>query len=403
MRREPERGGSQHLTGRVSTPNEAGLNRLDGGVGRNAIGGGRVLQGVRDVDVLVAGAGQAGLSAAYHLQRRGLARGSGFVVLDANPGPGGAWRHRWPSLTLGAAHRVHDLPGLPLGDPDPSEPASAVVSRYYEAYERTFDLPVHRPDRIVRVTSPDCPAGPLVAHTDRGIWRTRVLVNATGTWDRPHWPYYPGRELFRGRQLHTHDFRSAEELRGQHVVVVGGGTSAVQFLLQLAEVTTTTWVTRRPPEFTERPFDPAWGRDVERRVDARVRAGLSPLSVVAATGLPLTGEYQRGIDAGILVAREMFTSITTDGVRFADGSEVRADAILWATGFRASLGHLAPLRLREPGGGIAMDGTTVVRDPRVQLVGFGPSASTLGATRAGRRAALNALAALGDEQSAIAG
>lgn len=303
--------------------------------------------------MLVAGAGQAGLSAAYHLRRRGLPRESGFVVLDANPGPGGAWQHRWPSLTLGAAHRIHDLPGLPLGEPDPTEPASAVVARYYTEFERRFELPVHRPVRVRRVTSPKGVASPLLVHTDAGDWRTRVLVNATGTWDRPHWPYYPGRELFRGRQLHTRDFRSAEELCGQRVVVVGGGTSAVQLLLQLAEVgATTTWVTRRPPEFVRRPFDVEWGRSVERRVDERVRAGLSPLSVVAATGLPLTEQYQRGIDAGVLVARDMFTSITPHGVRFAGGEEVRADAILWATGFRAALGHLAPLRLREAGGGI---------------------------------------------------
>ncbi|NWO67976.1 NAD(P)-binding domain-containing protein, partial [Escherichia coli] len=82
---------------------------------------------------------------------------------------------------------------------------------------------------------------------------TELVINGTGTWDRPHWPYYPGRESFRGRQLHTHDFRSAEEFRGRHVVVVGGGTSAVQFLLQLAAAgATTTWVTRRPPRFTDR-------------------------------------------------------------------------------------------------------------------------------------------------------
>jgi cation diffusion facilitator CzcD-associated flavoprotein CzcO len=176
-------------------------------------------------------------------------------------------------------------------------------------------------------------------------------------------------------------------------VVVGGGTSAVQFLLELAEVATTTWVTRRPPEFSPREFDSEWGRDVERRVDDRVRRGLLPTSVVAATGLPLTTEYQRGIDAGVLVAGPMFETITEHGVRFADGGEVRADAILWATGFRASLDHLAPLRLREPGGGIRVEGTTVVRDPRIQLVGFGASASTLGANRAGRVAAMSALAA----------
>lgn len=342
--------------------------------------------------MVVIGAGQAGLSAAYHLQRRK----ADFVVLDANPGPGGTWQHRWPSLTLGTTHRIHDLPGMPLGSPQPEERASSVVARYYGDYERHFSLPVLRPVQVRQVTSPVGTDGPLLVHTDRGTWRTRVVINATGTWDRPHWPYYAGRELFRGRQLHTHDFRGAEEFRGKHVVVVGGGTSAVQFLLQIAEVATTTWVTRRPVQFTRRPFDPEWGRDVERRVGERTAAGLSPLSVVAATGLPLIEEYQRGIDAGVLVDREMFTSITPDGVRFADGSEVGADVILWATGFRASLGHLAPLRLRESGGGIRMDGTTVVKDPRVQLVGYGPSASTLGATRAGRRAAMNAVRALED-------
>ncbi len=352
---------------------------------------------MRDVDVTVIGAGQAGLSAAYHLGRRGL---RDFAVLDANSGPGGAWRHRWPSLTLGHAHRIHDLPGLPLGTPDPTEPASAVVSRYYEEYEQRFGLPVHRPVKVDRVTSPDGPNGSLVVHTDAGVWRSPVLINATGTWDSPHWPYYPGRERFRGRQLHTHDFHSAEEFRGKHVLVVGGGTSAVQFLLQISKVTSTSWVTRRPPEFTERPFDAEWGRDVERRVGDRVRAGLAPLSVVSATGLPLIPAYRQGIEEGVLVAREMFTQIERDGVRFADGSFLRTDVILWATGFRASLNHLAPLQLREPGGGIRMDGTTVVRDPRVQLVGFGPSASTLGANRAGRAAALTALAKLEPEQAA---
>ncbi len=339
---------------------------------------------MRDIDVVVVGAGQAGLSASYHLLRKGV----DFVVLDANPGPGGAWRHRWPSLTLGSTHRIHDLPGLPLEDADPHIPASEVVSDYYGRFESALSVPVLRPVRVRRVTSL---GDPLLVETDQGSWRTTVLVNATGTWDRPHWPYYPGRERFRGRQLHTHDFVSAEELAGLRVVVVGGGTSAVQFLLQLAPVATTTWVTRRPAEFVERTFDPEWGRDVERSVADRVRRGLPSGSVVSHTGLPLTPAYQRGIDAGVLVARPMFTSIEEDGVRFADGSFVAADAILWATGFRAALDHLAPLRLREPGGGIRMDETTVVRDPRVQLVGYGPSASTLGATRAGRTAALAAV------------
>ncbi|GAB2623560.1 NAD(P)-binding domain-containing protein [Kocuria himachalensis] len=341
--------------------------------------------------VVVIGAGQAGLSAAHHLRRRGLVPEEDFVVLDANPGPGGAWRHRWPSLTFGGAHGIHDLPGLPLGVPDPAEPASAVVARYYGEYERRFGLPVHRPVAVRRVET-ESDDGPLDVITDAGTWRTELVINGTGTWDRPYWPYYPGRESFRGRQLHTHDFRTAEEFRGRHVVVVGGGTSAVQFLLQLAAAgATTTWVTRRPPRFTDREFDPDWGRDVERRVDERTRAGLPPASVVSATGLPLSAPYRAGIESGTLVSAGPLRAVTPAGVRLADGREVRADAILWATGFRPALDHLAPLGLREPGGGIRVDGVRVLRDPRVLLVGYGASASTLGATRAGRAAAREAV------------
>jgi hypothetical protein len=81
-------------------------------------------------------------------------------------------------------------------------------------------------------------------------------------------------------------------------------------------------------------------------------------------------------------------------VAWADGSAVEADVILWATGWRAALGHLAPLRLRGPGGGIPLDGTRVRSDPRIHLVGYGPSASTIGANRAGRAAASEVVALL---------
>lgn len=82
----------------------------------------------------------------------------------------------------------------------------------------------------------------------------------------------------------------------------------------------------------------------------------------------------------------MFTEIVPEGVRQVDGSILEADVILWATGFRAALDHLAPLHLRGRGGGIRMEGTRVADEPRVHLVGYGPSSSTIGANRAGRAA-----------------
>jgi hypothetical protein len=100
---------------------------------------------------------------------------------------------------------------------------------------------------------------------------------------------------------------------------------------------------------------------------------------------------------GVLKRLPMFSEIIEDGVRWADGTEIRADVILWCTGFRSSLDHLAPLLLREPSGGIVMTGrlaTQVAKNPRIHLVGYGPSASTIGANRAGSAAASELMAYL---------
>lgn len=353
----------------------------------------------RETDIVVIGAGQAGLSAAYHLKRMGLTPVSGFVVLDGAPRPGGAWQHRWPSLTLSTVNRIHDLPGMAFADAvdaDATEVrASVAVPRYFEAYEEDFDLPVFRPVRVEAVTDRD---GRLVVATGRGELSARGLINGTGTWEAPYVPHYPGAERFTGRQLHTRDYRTADEFDGQHVIVVGGGISAIQLLDEVSRVTTTTWVTRRPPEFRSGPFDQAAGRRAVAQVEERVRRGLPPNSVVSVTGLPVTPTIEAMRDRGVLERRPMFDEILEDGVRWSDGTVERADVILWCTGFRSALDHLAPLGLRGPDGGITMAGrlaTQVAADPRIHLVGYGPSASTIGANRAGGAAVRELVGVLG--------
>ncbi|WP_306748922.1 FAD-dependent oxidoreductase [Saccharothrix yanglingensis] len=338
------------------------------------------------MDVVVIGAGQAGLSTAHFLGRAGL----DHLVLDAEDGPGGAWRHRWPTLRMATVHAIHDLPGTPFAEPDPDAPANEALPAYFAEFERREGLDVLRPVRVraVRDHVPGDRRGPLDVETDRGTFTADALVNATGTWTRPFVPRYPGQELFRGRQLHSSRYPGPGEFAGEHVIVVGGGTSAVQQLLEIAaHGGTTTWVTRREPEFSDEPFGPGIGRAAVARVEERVRRGLPPRSVVSVTGLSLTPAVREGLRTGVLARRPLFARITEDGVVWPDGRSERADAILWATGFRAALDHLAPLRLRAPGGGVVLDGTRVVADPRVHLVGYGPSASTIGASRAGRAAA----------------
>lgn len=426
--------------------------------------------------VVVIGAGQAGLSAAGELVRRGAVVGEDLLVLDAEDGPGGAWRHRWDSLTIGKAHRIADLPRFPAGDMDESRPSNAVVPEYYGRYEVDRELQVLRPVRVTAVRSTGVPAERLrlddasrrrdateertgapgvprdtlllvEAETPEGrcAWWTRMVVSAAGTWRHPYVPHVPGIETFAGRQLHTATYRDPEDLAGQRLLVVGGGLSAVQMILEITPVTASVvWATRRPPNFTFTAFDEIWGAEVEAAVNARTAAGARPVSVVRTTGIPMLPAYLDGVERGLLVSRGMFDRVRPDGVRFSPSvtsqdpaglgpsaqrgsglvvpaswrpyereTWVEAETIFWNTGFRAALEHLAPLRLREraddavPGGaardgrggrdsGIRTDGRTgVVKDPRVLLVGYGSSASTLGATRAGAEAARRAAKRLG--------
>jgi cation diffusion facilitator CzcD-associated flavoprotein CzcO len=373
--------------------------------------------------VVVIGAGQAGLSAAYHLRRQGFVAAVGpaaaaatgsaagdaaaagaqrtFVVLDSEPGPGGAWQHRWRSLTMATVNEIFDLPGFPQPAVDPSEPSREAVPRYFTAFERRFELPILRPCRVSTVCRVNGdPAGELLVTTDRGSFTARAIVNATGTWTNPTLPHYPGQESFAGRQLHTRDYATKDEFVGQRVAVVGGGISAIQQLEEISRVATTFWYTRRPPVFLDGKFMPeTTGRATVAKVAADVEAGRPTGSVVSYTGLFWTPYALAARARGALARRPMFTAIEPQGVRETNGSLTAVDTILWATGFKPALAHLAPLALQGALGGIAMRGTQVASEPRVHLVGFGPSQSTVGANRAGR-AAVTALIKLLNVQDA---
>lgn len=302
-----------------------------------------------------------------------------------------------------------------MNRPDPKTPASTLVAGYYGAYENEFSFAVVRPVKVSRVepTSED-PSSPLRVSSDDGReWITRMVLNATGTWTNPYVPYIPGIDKFQGKQLHTVNYRKAEDFKGKKVLVVGGGLSAVQFLLELEGLAETTWATRRPPNFTQREFDAGWGIAVERAVRERTFNGKAPASVVRTTGIPQIPDYLAGVDRGLIVSRGMFEEITPTGVVFGEppaerseglgpsagttlavpeswkpypaGTHLDVDVIFWNTGFRAALRHLAPMKLRGQGRGIELiDEVSPASDARVLLVGYGSTASTVGATRAGR-------------------
>jgi putative flavoprotein involved in K+ transport len=243
----------------------------------------------------------------------------------------------------------------------------------------------------------------LVVRTDHGDVATRVLVNATGTWGAPFVPYYPGMRDFQGTQVHTATYRSAEELAGKRVLVVGGGTSAIGFLLELEGVAAKTfWATRRPVDYRDHgELDLASAVNAVQQQDAAARAGKALPSIVSGTGVPKTRRIAAAIERGLLEQRPMFDHLEPYAVVWPDGTRERIDAIIWATGFRPDLRHLAPLKLRDAAGGVAVTTGAVERDPRIFFAGYGPTASTIGANRAGRTLARQVFSALGLSTSPV--
>jgi hypothetical protein len=349
------------------------------------------------VDVVVVGAGQAGLATGFYLRRSGLS----YLLLDEQPGPGGAWRHGWDSLRLFSPAQWSSLPGwlMPRGADAVAEdgyPSRDEVLAYLAEYERRYALPVERPVRVdaVRRAAGDR----LRVESARGTWEARAVVSATGSWARPFVPELPGRELFRGVQLHSAAYRTPAPFAGRRVVVVGGGNSGAQIVAELSEVAEVTWATLAPPTFLPEHVD---GRYLFEQATARYRAlkeGREPEPPRSLGDVVLVAPVRRALAAGRLTSVPMFARLTTGGVAWADGREAAADAVLWCTGFRPALEHLRPLGVLDAptptsrGGRVetaGAAGTRSVAEPRLWLVGYGDwtgfaSATIIGVGRSAR-------------------
>ncbi len=178
---------------------------------------------------------------------------------------------------------------------------------------------------------------------------------------------------FKGIQIHSACYRSPEQFRGKRVLVVGGGNSGAQIHAELSLVADSTWVTRREPRFLPDDVD---GRDLFDRATVRYQArqeGRDPdMSVEHLLGdIVMLPPVKAARERGDLVSVRMFECLSAEGVVWPDGREERIDAIIWCTGFRPALDHLAPLNIIEPDGRILTEDTRSIREPRLWLVGYG--------------------------------
>ncbi len=327
-------------------------------------------------DVIVIGGGQAGLAVGYYLRRAKL----DFIILDNQSQSGGAWQHTWPSLRLFSPAGISSLPGrLMPASKKGQYPHRDEVLRYFADYEQHYQLPIYRPYRVTKVQRDNEHNGLRV--TDGTLtWLARSVVSATGTWSHSVIPTLEGQELYRGEQCHSAHYAGIEAYKGKRVLVVGGGNSGAQIYAELVEVTNASWVTREPPLFLADDVD---GHVLFERATARITGNSEDAPSGGIGDIVMVPPVRVARDKGLLKSIPMFERFTKHGVVWRDGSEEQIDAVIWCTGFRPELSHLAELNVLEADGKVRVKQGQSVKEPRLWLFGYGDWASPGSATLIG--------------------
>jgi putative flavoprotein involved in K+ transport len=282
------------------------------------------------LDVLVIGAGQAGLALGHHLGRRGAR----FLLLDAGPEVGHSWRSRWDSLRLFTPARYDALPGMPFPAPASYHPTKDDVADYLQAYATRFDLPVRLHSPVTRLHRED---DGFAASTPTGTLRAAQVVVATGPFQTPRVPAL-ARDVDPGVcQLHSAGYRNPGQLPdGARVLVVGAANSGLQIAAELSGTCPlTVAVGARPPQLPQRIL----GRDLFFWLSSTGLMTL-PSGSRLARRIRARGDLVIGSRIGTLrragvTFRPRLTGITGATAAFADGTTAEVDAIVWATGFDA--------------------------------------------------------------------
>ena len=303
-----------------------------------------------DTDILVIGAGPAGLSVGYELSTRGAA----YRIVEQGPAAGFSWLSMQEKLKLLSPWKVDKL----FGTRQYVAARHALVSRaVYSAYLAQY-AKYHRLalDTGVQVKTVRPVADGFVLDTSHGERRARRVVNATGYFFNPRLPQLPGENTSTIPRLHAAAYYNPDTVRaaargGKRVLILGKGITAGQVATELHGAGFEVFISHRAPiQFAREPWMLAIAfhffyayENVRVRLDPYYRLDSFP---------PMEGGYTRKlIESGRIGTRPDIRRLVRDKVEFVDGRAEAFDLIIYATGYRPALSHLAGLVTVDPASG----------------------------------------------------
>ena len=314
-------------------------------------------------DVIVIGGGQSGLAVGYYLRRTGLS----YVILDNQKEAGGAWLHTWKSLRLFSPAQWSSLPGLIMAGGSDYYPTRDVTIEYLKYYENKYQLPVKRPVEVIQVTKE---FEEFKIDTSVGVYFSKAIVSATGSFTNPYIPHYDGLATFGGEILHSSQYQSPDRFIGKRVAIVGEGNSGAQILAEVAMVADTIWVTQNEPRFLPDHVDGRFLFDAATQMYEAQKLGKQYKSP-SLGDIVMVDSVKNARAGNVLQHKRPFDRFTENSIVWDDGAEEKIDAVIFCTGFKPSLKHLKPLEVINGQGRAETNGTRAKTVDGLWFVGYG--------------------------------
>lgn len=316
----------------------------------------------RVYDTIIIGGGQAGLSVAYFMKRTHL----DYVIIDNQSKPGGGWLHTWDSLKLFSPSTYSSLSGWQMPPSQNEYPTKKELLSYLSEYEKRYAFPIIRNTNVIQVSKQK---GVFELETNNGKYFCKSLVSATGTAMNPFIPPYPNSDQFKGRQMHSVDYRNTEDLQNKKVLIVGAGNSGAQILAEVSKVATTKWVTTEAPIFLPEDID---GRYLFVQAnDSYLKKETEDYhEKISLSNIVQIQSVKEGLRNGVYNDYRPFKEFYEHGVVWSDNSKASFDVVIWCTGFRPNLKHLQKLGVTKDSK-IKTRNTRSTSEPGLWLVGYG--------------------------------
>jgi putative flavoprotein involved in K+ transport len=281
-------------------------------------------------DVLVIGAGQAGLALGYYLKQTKL----NFCILDKGAGIGESWKNRYDSLTLFTPRSYSSLPGLSLKGNQNHYPKIDEMSDYLSLYAHTFQLPIQLNTCITKL---DKDGEHFILSTNQGELHAKNVIVATGPFQHAFIPEYSRHLSDKVLQLHSSDYKNSYQLLNGRTLVVGGGNSGAQIAVELS---------------TEREVYLSVGHKLkflpQNIGNKSIFWWFDKLGVLKASGNSKVGKFIKNLPdpifgvelksllkSGRIGLKQRVVSVENNQIFFKDNSHVEVTNVIWATGFKS--------------------------------------------------------------------